>query len=726
MFARTRSAAIAAFLFAAASSVFPQAQAPSPGKAVTESSSVTVIEIPVVVIGRDGNPVANLKPADFELFDEGKKQPISAVEVVDLRSMPPAATPPMARRHWLLVFDLTYTSPKGLDRAKEGAKSFVSHDIAASDLMGVATISVDSGWKLLVNFTSDRVSLGRAIDSVGTTAAALAGDPLAMSIEVPGAGLDLATGTEKNEKGGVEAREAQRMLERGNDARERGRIAQFVGTLSAVARTLDSVRGRKHVLFFSEGFESRLLTGSDRVRTASGLDQSSPDNQESANEQSLRGFTWNVDNDARFGSSGTRTRLGDALAAFRRSDTVLHCVDITGLGSSGIDASNSQKASGRDALYTMAAETDGELVKNFNELSGALQRVADRNSLVYILVYQPRQLQHPGAFHSFHVKVAASGARVSARAGFYEPRPFAALSEVEKRLATADLLTGGGSNPLSLSMIAAPFPAERGRALVPVILELPGPPLLAGPDVPQIPLQLFTYALDSTGAMRDYVTQDLTLDAGRIGPALRSGGIKYYATLSLEPGNFVIRAVARNLATGRTGNAAVSLTVPSTPGGSAFLSPPLFEAPPSAWVLVKRPPPAGQSQEYPFFVGGETFVPAAAPVLDPASEARFALVTYNFRGGSAPPPLDVRAEVADAAGKIFPAAVHSVGHSYGNDGARKLLVAFRPEGLPDGRYQMKVFVADRASTATAESSASFEVRRGSAGPAPADAGSAKN
>ncbi|HEY6051337.1 MAG TPA: hypothetical protein VIZ58_08800, partial [Thermoanaerobaculia bacterium] len=364
-----------------------------------------------------------------------------------------------------------------------------------------------------------------------------------------------------------------------------------------------------------------------------------------------------------------------------------------------------------------------ELVKDSNELSTELQKVSDRTSLVYLLIYQPGQLQRPGAYHALRVKVAAAGARVSARAGYYEPRPFAALSSVEKQLATADLLTAGGNNPLALSMIAAPFPAERGRATVPVILELPGPALLAGADGPQVPVQLFAYALDTTGVMRDYTTQDMTLDLARIGPALQSGGIKYYATLSLEPGDFVIRAVARNLLSGRTGNAAASLTVPSTPAGAAFLSPPLFEAAAEGWILVKKPPPAGQpSPEYPFFVGRETFIPAAAPVLDPEKEARFALVTYNFRAGSTPPPLDVRAEVTDSAGKMRPASVRPVDHSYGNDGARKLLVAFRPDGLPEGKYRIKVFVADRASSSKGETETAIEVRRSAvppAAPAPA-------
>jgi hypothetical protein len=143
---------------------------------------------------------------------------------------------------------------------------------------------------------------------------------------------------------------------------------------------------------------------------------------------------------------------------------------------------------------------------------------------------------------------------------------------------------------------------------------------------------------------------------------------------------------------------------------------------------VKKPPAPGQpSLAYPFVIGADTFVPAAAPVLDPEKESRIALVAYNFPGGAAPPPLDLHVDVADAAGKSWPAAVRALGQTQGEkDAPRKLLVAFRPDGLPDGKYRMKISLAERASGAAAEASAAFEVRRGSAASSSAAAGSAKN
>jgi len=108
MSARTGAAAFAVFAFAAlAPRAAGQAPAPVPGKAVAETSAVTAIEIPVNVVGRDGKPVANLRKEDFELYDQNKRQEISGLDVVDLRAGTSADAPPSARRHWLIVLDLT-------------------------------------------------------------------------------------------------------------------------------------------------------------------------------------------------------------------------------------------------------------------------------------------------------------------------------------------------------------------------------------------------------------------------------------------------------------------------------------------------------------------------------------------------------------------------------------------------------------------------------------------
>src|SRR4030095_7565004 len=89
---RPRSLRIVGLAAALACAASPAAAQAPPSASVKETAGATVIEIPVTVVGRDGRPVTGLAAADFELFDDGKKQAISALDVIDLsRPAPPAA-----------------------------------------------------------------------------------------------------------------------------------------------------------------------------------------------------------------------------------------------------------------------------------------------------------------------------------------------------------------------------------------------------------------------------------------------------------------------------------------------------------------------------------------------------------------------------------------------------------------------------------------------------------
>jgi len=187
--------ALAAIAGAAAFSSRSASEDQDPQRTVVqESAGVTLIEIPVNVVGKDGKPVAGLKVEDFELFDEGKKQPISGMDIIDLAkpaaSGEPgaaAAVPAAARRLWLLVFDLSYTSPSGLVRARDGARRFVTGAMKENDLAAVGTLSIDSGWRLLVNFTRDTRQIVAAIDTLGLTAETKRTvDPLSFAFTPPG------------------------------------------------------------------------------------------------------------------------------------------------------------------------------------------------------------------------------------------------------------------------------------------------------------------------------------------------------------------------------------------------------------------------------------------------------------------------------------------------------------------------------------------------------------
>ncbi|MEM8931560.1 MAG: hypothetical protein AAGE94_10310, partial [Acidobacteriota bacterium] len=105
-----------------------------------DTTTTVVVEVPVEVTV-EGEPVRGLGIEDFELFDKGDRQTILSVEMVDLATVetsveaPIGDLPVVARRHFLLLFDLSFSSPRGINRSREAALELVREGLHPADLV---------------------------------------------------------------------------------------------------------------------------------------------------------------------------------------------------------------------------------------------------------------------------------------------------------------------------------------------------------------------------------------------------------------------------------------------------------------------------------------------------------------------------------------------------------------------------------------------------------------
>ncbi len=755
--ARRPLARLALFLLAAAA-VSPAGQATSApaataaavaaggrGAAATfgESSRVVSVEVPVNVIGRDGLPLRGLKATDFEVYDEGRRQTLSGFDVVDLDRPAPAAAEPAgapparldqppspARRRILLLFDLSFSNPTAVIRARLAARDFLLHSLKPTDLAAVATYTLETGPRLVVTFTPDRAQLARGIDTLGQhrPGEAVASDPLhflaegarSFAEEASGAAQgsaqqDLAAARSTAEGLLIDAlyaisKQADKM-QKGFDTSQ---IKLFTRGMGGLARELASVPGRKQVVLFSEGFESRLLLGRDSTDEASRAARE----EEQVNIENNQ--LYFVDNDSRFGSTEIQGATQAMLEQFRRADCVIEAVDIGGLrASAGIGSADSVNAetarrSGQDALFFLANETGGELFKDTNNLRDQLGRVLGKSDVTYLLSFERGDLKPDGAYH--HLKVKANlpaGAHISFRPGYFAPRPYRELDPLEK-----NLLAGEGiaatvpRHDLDLNLLVAPFRAGAGAAYVPVIVEVGGRSLLAAQaEKGMLGIEIYAYVSDEKGEMKDYFTQVVGLDVGKGGKALAAGGLKYYGHLELGPGRYRVRVLVRNRIDGRAGVASAAIEVPAWETAGPELLPPLFFQAPGSWLLVREKPRAGAGVEsvvYPFTVKGEPYVPAARPALAPAEKARLCLVAYNLGKGD----LHVGSQVLGADGTPLAGGELSAVErtATGIAGVDKLLATFEPTGLAAGDYVLRVAVRDPTTGSERSNSVPFVVR----------------
>ena len=116
---------------------------PGEPQSVRETVDVTLVEIPVRVIDRSGEPVRGLGAADFTLLDQGRPQLVTSVDAIELgeRRDPAgsAAVPSAARRRYLLLFDFAFARPKAIVAARRAARDFVLSSMADTDLAAIAT-----------------------------------------------------------------------------------------------------------------------------------------------------------------------------------------------------------------------------------------------------------------------------------------------------------------------------------------------------------------------------------------------------------------------------------------------------------------------------------------------------------------------------------------------------------------------------------------------------------
>jgi VWFA-related protein len=681
----------------------------------SESTSVVVVEVPVQVV-RDGKPVRGLTAADFEIYEGRQKQEITGFEVLDLATVatgagkaePARRLPMSARRRFVLLFDLGYSKPTSLLKAREAAKRLLDGSFHPTDLIAVAAYLPSQGPQLLLGFTTNRQQIRDAVDRLSPAQNHFASDPLLLAESLEGG--DGAAPTPQNQVAasadteattGFTGREAtvssRAAFERSERERQRSTLAAFTRAVGAFADAMAAVDGRKNVILLSEGFDSALALGT--TDEAENLEMST---------NSIRGDVWNIDNDQRFGNTKASGDLEKMLESLRRADCVIQAVDIGGVRASADDL-RAARSAGADGLFLMANSTGGELYQNFNDLGVAMEKMLDRTSVTYVLSFQP-DVKQDGQYHKLRVELKNSqGGRVVYRPGYFAPKPFNQRTGLEKALQTAgQIVAGQEGGPVGLSMLAAPFKVPGEKAYVPVVIEIDGPSLLAGTEGTALPAEIYVYAMDEQGAVQDFFTQTASLDLAKVGDGLRQGGIKFFGDLDLKPGTYSVRVLVRNARTGATGMRVASLEVPAFSQSAPVLLPPLFpEGAASHWLMLREAKVRQGQVPYPFMSGSQPYIPASRPALRPGESSTLSLVGYRLGEGE----LQAQAVVMTAEGKeAGEGTIEIVNREKAEAGGPDRLAAtFRPPQLQPGEYLLLVTLTN-AQGAAETSVAPFVVR----------------
>lgn len=196
--------------------------------------------------------------------------------------------------------------------------------------------------------------------------------------------------------------------------------------------------------------------------------------------------------------------------------------------------------------------TGGLFVRDTNDLTGALRRIASDLRNYYLLGYTPRNDVFDGRFRKIAVKVRRRGVEVRARSGYFAVR---SSGPVLTHVAPALALLEAGKRPHDFDAFAAawPFPAAAGPARVSLVVAVPGR-ALASLAVPKgqnrLDVTLLARIRDREGKPVDALSQRFVIDPATLRGA-QEPTLRLLRDAWLVPGSYTVEAAAYESGSGK-------------------------------------------------------------------------------------------------------------------------------------------------------------------------------
>ncbi len=541
--------------------------------------SVTLVQVDAVVTDRQGRQITDLKPSDFEIFEDGRRQPITnfvyvatqpdapAPPKTDTRSKGPVLIgppvrlrPDQARRTIALVVDDLGLSFESTVAVRNALKKFVEEQMQPGDL--VAIIRTGAGMGALQQFTADKRQLYAAIERVRWNILGRGGISTFAPMVVDKSSLasaekDLPRGgaQEGNDPGVDNGGTLSRKVD---DLRTEIFSVGTLGALNFVIRGLRELPGRKSVILFSDGFKlfSGAVGSQDRFQGSQRVLEALRRLTDLANRASVVVYTI----DAR----GLQT-LGPAAV----DDVEAKGADIQ----SAMESRRQELLDTQQGMQYLAQETGGLAFTN-NDLVRGVKRALDDQSGYYLLGYIPEQAtfkleQGRGKFHKISVKVQQAGLRVRSRSGFYgvaDEEPSSVAGTPEQQVLAA-LMAPFASGDVTLKLTSLFGHEPKAGSLVRSLLHIE-PRDLTFTEQPDgsrqsvMDVAAVTFSDNGQIVQQEARTYTLHVPASQF-ERLMQRGFLYSINLPVKKaGAFQLRVAVRDSASGRVGSANEFIEVP--------------------------------------------------------------------------------------------------------------------------------------------------------------------
>jgi VWFA-related protein len=574
---------------------------------------VTLKLVQVHVTDKKGNPVTDLKREDFSLWIDGKKVDITdfekhvltenlvPTEIKKGRSISLPSSSQMAGRRFLLFFDFSYNSARGIRYSWEAALKFLSENVRPTDEVALVSYSASRGLRIHEFFSLEHDRIRECVRRFRL------GDVIDRATDVENQYLEFlrSQGEQGTTVRGMEAISYDEIKR--DRAESRAAARQFIARTKELFQGLRYIPGKKYILLFSSGMPTSLVYGIQAAGMPSDQEMRTPPGMGRASDAQLR--------------DEYELLLKEMAAAnivvfpFDAHDYDLREAPVSGAYS----------------LERMAKQTGGRYFGDITA-SGNLDYIQQQTQAYYVLGFPIREAWD-ARFHKVRVEVTRPGCRVYAQAGYFSPKSFKDQTSFEKALHLVDLALSPkplyqNPLPMPLKVYAAPS-AEKDSLLF--LAELPIEKLR---DRNIENVEIVDLVFNTAGNV-------VVLKGGRtkIG-ATEDRGVYYWSVRDAPPGDYECRTVVRDLETGSAAVGAAQARIGDAEKPRRFY-PPIFLVPAANPEYLSTPAQRGKD---PVQASGpiQFFLPDAIkcrPLLGPVPDDAvrlFASCPYRWDGSSVP------------------------------------------------------------------------------------------
>jgi VWFA-related protein len=476
---------------------------------------VNLVNLFVTVLDDDGRPVNGLTAQDFKVFEDGKPVEVTNFEAIQRENAGPvragemevrAESVPEPRsagvpdpqsagvtehgRFVALVFDVTSLEKRGLRKIVKSLEGFVRDGLGQDDQIMIARVG---GYLEIVRpFSDNEPALIAALNGVGDLASA--GDSLKrrkralkrsvhtsdMYRVMPTGQLDVAFTQSQISRWKTEIEAIRRQ--------EYDRIRQTLGAVDELLRALAGIKGRKSVVLVGQDLAIRPVLDIYSVFYG---------------KAAFVGEQYHLTRPEMWGEELKLDREFQAIAAAAQaSGTTFYVIDASDrdrematadFGSASALSVFAAEASGEnwspgadmaeqrektEGAHYMALSSGGAAYGNTRKMDNVVDSLSAQVASYYYIGYR-RPGPPDGQRHNVQVKVQGKGLRVRHHEKVLNRTAPQRLAD----LAYSRLRLDAGANPLGLEVsLGEPEPADRGRFIQPLRLNMPVDKLVLLPD----------------------------------------------------------------------------------------------------------------------------------------------------------------------------------------------------------------------------------------------------